>query len=540
MTRSAPVAKERGSVAQPAPQTFQAATALAALSGLLYFLAFPGVGYWPLGAVAWVPLLFALRGQSARRGATLGWIAGMTMTGLGFYWLLDLLVVFSGFPTAVCILFLLLLCAYQGGRVALLGWLCARAEQRGRDFCGVFALGFVASEVAFPLLFPWSFGAVLHGLPVALQVAELGGPIAVALPLLAVNVAIYLLLRREAGSARRAAAWLLLPLSSLAYGAWRLPEVDARVAAAEKGQIGLVQANQPLFGSRAELSAGLDRNIQLTRQLVREGPLDLVVWSETSVAQPMLESSAARQIRATISGQLGVPTLLGAVLARTGTDSRGTIWFNSALLTARNGELSGRYDKHFRLPFGEYLPLGDTFPILYDWSPNSGRFAAGDSLAPLALGTRRLATLICYEDVVPEFVRSLVRVAEPDLLVNLTNDAWFGDTTEPWIHLALAQFRAVEHRRFLVRATNSGVSAIVDPAGRVVAHTGTFVAASLRGQIAWLQGETVYGVVGNWPWWLLGLASLAAAVIRPRRNHLATCPIEAAKSDERISTLPAP
>jgi len=103
-------------------------------------------------------------------------------------------------------------------------------------------------------------------------------------------------------------------------------------------------------------------------------------------------------------------------------------------------------------------------------------------------------------------VNSIVRNGDPDLLVNLTNDAWFGDTTEPWIHLALAKLRAVEHRRYFVRSTNSGVSAIIDPVGRVVRHSGSYRQEAIRAEIAWLNGRTVYRVLGDAPWWILTLA----------------------------------
>jgi apolipoprotein N-acyltransferase len=127
----------------------------------------------------------------------------------------------------------------------------------------------------------------------------------------------------------------------------------------------------------------------------------------------------------------------------------------------------------------------------------------------------RLTTLICYEDIIPGFVRRAVSEGDPHLLVNITNDSWFGDSNEPWIHLALAQFRAVEHHRYLVRATNSGVSAVVDPLGRVVTRSGVFERASLHAEVAMLQGATVYQMAGDWPGWL-GLAWTLFALFRRR------------------------
>jgi apolipoprotein N-acyltransferase len=110
---------------------------------------------------------------------------------------------------------------------------------------------------------------------------------------------------------------------------------------------------------------------------------------------------------------------------------------------------------------------------------------------------------------VPSFVRRMVRSAEPHLLVMLANDAWFGDSHEPWIHLAVARMRAIEHGRFVVRATNSGISAFIDPAGRLLARTGLLAQENLRGEVRPLAGETLYARLGDWPGWLAGAALLA-------------------------------
>jgi apolipoprotein N-acyltransferase len=500
----------------------QRAYGLALLSGFLYFLAFPGIDIWPLAFVALVPLIVALRGQTVRRATALGWTAGFTMTMCGFYWLIEMLKAFSGFPVPVCLLFMAILCGYQAGRIGLLGWLYARAESRGWPAGVVFCLAFAASELLYPLLFPWYYAATVHPAPALGQIAELGGPIAVALVLVAANLAIAepLLARLEkrAPRWRVAAALAAAPLLAAIYGAVRIGQVDAVVRAAPKARVGVVQANMSLLGKRANKLEGLRRHMLLTRDLTQQGPLDLVVWSETSVMGARHERSF-RDDYAQITQALGTPAIIGGVLVRDVTDAREFVLFNSALLSDGTGRICEgcRYDKQYLLMFGEYLPFGETFPILHKWSPNSGRFSPGKTLAPLPLNGHQIATFICYEDIIPSFVRSIVRAGNPDLLVNITNDAWFGDTTEPWIHLALAQLRAVEHRRFLVRSTNSGVSAFIDPVGRVIAHTGTFREEALAAEVAWLRATTLYELWGDAPWWLLSLTIGAAAFV-PRRS----------------------
>jgi len=509
----------------PPPLGGLRAYGLAVLSGLLYFLAFPGVDVWPLSFVALAPLMLALRHQPTRRATGLGWAAGFTMTMAGFYWLLGMLKTFSGFSTPVCLVFMALLCGYQGGRIALLGFLYGRATQRGWRAGPVFALAFVASELLYPLLFPWYFGATVHQVPALTQVAELGNPILVGLVLVAANLSVVELiaarLDRRPANRRMVAALLAVPAVAAVYGLVRIHQVDARVAEAPKAQVGVVQANMSLMGKRHDPGEGLRRHLELTRSLVAQGPLDLVAWSETSVVSPAQEDMANFEYPARFTRLLGVPTIFGAVLYRDVPDERQYVLFNTALLADKSGQIRGRYDKTYLLAFGEYLPFGDTFPVLYDWSPNTGKFTPGTALGALPLGDHKVNVHICYEDVLPAFVNKMMRADPANLLVNITNDAWFGDSTEPWIHLALSKFRAIEQRRFLARATNSGVSAIIDPVGRVVRHTETQQKEAIRGEIAWLDSRTPYNLWGDAPWWLATALVLVMSFVKQDRLRAA-------------------
>ena len=503
---------------------------LSFLSGLLYWLAFPGIDVWPLAFVALVPLFVALAGQTPKRGLWLGWTAGFGMTITGFYWLSYTLKVFSGFPLPLCWLFQAILCGYQAGRIALFGWLATRGEQRGWGRGLTLTLAFAASELLFPLLFPWFYAATVHQVPALVQLAELGGPIAVSLVLLAFNYALAeLVIARleQRRPNRRALLAGLVPVVAAIYGFIRIPMVDARSAAADKLEVGLVQANMSLMGKRLNKREGLDRHLRLTQDLKRQAPLDLVVWSETSVMSAVREEEADHVLRQQFTRSLGVPALFGSVLVRPVEDAREYVLFNSALLTNKKGAVVGRFDKQLLLAFGEYLPFGETFPILYEWSPHTGHFQPGTSFKPLSLGDHSIAVVICYEDVLPTFVNRVMREGEPELIANLTNDAWFGDSTEPWIHLALAKFRAVEQRKFFVRSTNSGVSAFIDPVGRVISHTGTFEEAAQRASLRWLKGKTLYTLLGDTPWWLASLASAVFAFRRRRSTGAGAEPLSA-------------
>jgi apolipoprotein N-acyltransferase len=509
----------------PAPLAYAAAV----FSGLLYWLAFPGVDAWPLAFVAWVPLILAIHGQPARRAMLLGGAAGLTMNVAGFFWLEEMLVTFSGFPAPICFVFVVLVCAYQGGRVALLGWLHGRASARGWPEPLVFAAAFAASELVYPLLFPWYYSATVHQVPVLTQLADIGGPIAVGLVLVAANLAtaefLFARLQRRTLSRATLAAGGLTVGFACAYGAIRIPAVEKATNAAPAATVGIVQADMGLMEKRTQFDEGLRRHLDMSHALRARG-VDFVVWSETAATRPVNDDTYREELRS-VARAIGLPAIFGAVIVKRVPDERRYVLYNSAISSDSNGTVAGRYDKQYLLTFGEYLPFGDRFPILYKWSPNSGHFTPGSSLEPLAIDTpgnaHRVTALICYEDILPRFTSAAVTHGEPELLVNITNDAWFGDTAEPWEHLALAQLRAVEHRRYLVRGTNSGVSAVVDPVGRVTAHSGTFREETLSAPIHWMRSRTVYEFAGDWPWVLVSAAAFGAA-FRQRRPSKASLP----------------
>jgi apolipoprotein N-acyltransferase len=506
-----------------APQAFAAA----ALSGVLYWLAFPTADVWPLALIAWAPLVVAMHRQTPARAAQLGATAGLVMNVAGHIWLQSMLRTFSGFSAPLCFFFVVVVCGYQGGRIAFLGWLYGRAAARGWPAALVFAGAFVASELLYPVLFPWYFSATVHDLPLLCQLGDIGGPILVGLVLVAINLSvaeIALALAERRSIHRATVAFGVIALAAAgAYGALRIRSIDAAAQAAPMATVGVVQANMGLMEKRTLFEEGLRRHLDLSHALREKA--DFLVWSETSAMRPVLEDSYREQIRGGVAQRIGLPAIFGAVTVKFVDDARQYVLHNSAVASDASGRVTSRYDKEYLLAFGEFLPFGDQFPILYKWSPNSGRFTPGTSLDPLLLDVagkeHPVTALICYEDILPRFTNAAVRKADPELIVNITNDAWFGDTAEPWEHLALSQLRAVEHHRYFVRGTNSGVSAVIDPVGRVIAHGGTFRQESFTAPIHWMRSRTIYETLGDWPWALVSCAAIAAAFVRRRGPTLA-------------------
>jgi apolipoprotein N-acyltransferase len=428
---------------------------------------------------------------------------------------------FSGFPLPLCGLFMLILCAYQGGRMALLGYLYGRADRKGWPVGTIFVLAFIGHETLYPLLFPWYTGAQTHKVPMLMQLAELGGPIAIGVALAGSSVALaeiaFARMEKRGANKRTLAIGFALTAFMIVYGAIRVPMIDKKIAEAPKARVGMVQGNLGLGPTEKRDSGRIHR--LATDRLEQQGPLDLVVWSETAVnfviPQEIVGPTVQRVVLKGFGGgpSVDTPVLTGVILRRTEPGAKKGKLFNSATIVMPDGTVTGVYDKTYLLAFGEYIPFGEEFPKLYEWSPNSGQLTPGKSVEPLPFRDHKITTLICYEDILPTFANRAVKHGDPDLLVNITNDAWFGKTTEPAIHLALAKFRSVEHRRFMVRVTNTGVSAFIDPNGRSYDETPIFEEAVRANDVRWMRVHTPYELWGDIPWWLATLAVIAMGFV---------------------------
>ncbi len=176
--------------------------------------------------------------------------------------------------------------------------------------------------------------------------------------------------------------------------------------------------------------------------------------------------------------------------------------YNAAKLIEADGKVIGSYHKKYLMPFGEYIPFGDKFPEIYDLIPEAGNLTRGDAPNVLEFRGYTMAPIICYEDILPRYVNEFAPF-EPQVFLNITDDAWFGKTSEPWQHMALAALRSVEHRKWLVRSTNTGVSVFVDANGRYVSHTSVNDAETLIEDVPMMpKSRTIYSYIGDLIGWL--------------------------------------
>jgi apolipoprotein N-acyltransferase len=511
---------------------------LVTLSGCLWFLACTPFDLSALAWIAAVPMLLAVdRAPTLGRALFLGWWAGVVETAGGFYWLVEVMQRFADFPWIAALLVFLLFCAARALIFLLFtGVVCGIRRQLPLPMTLLAPMVMAGCEFVVPQLFPCGQWITQAWHPLVIQIAEITGPLGVTALLMTVNGALYDAWQspRRARLALISAAALLA--ASLIFGAVRMRQVDVLLARAPQLKIGLVQPNFPytIDGefSRDEAVRQLAALQEQGRRLEREGA-ELVVWSEGSYPAALprdFNADYASDSMAMIRRGIGTPVIIGADTY----DSVHEAAYNSALLLDAQGRVAGRYDKVRLLAFGEYMPGIEYFPWLKNLMPAAaGRFTAGAAPALLSMRDARgrdwsFGPVICYEDILAGYLRQ-VGALRPNLIVNMTVDSWYGARTEPWEHLALAVFATVELRTAMVRSVNSGVSALIDPNGRLLRKTyandpyrepraadGIVVSAPRMS-----GGDTMYVKYGDWFAYLCIAATLLAGAITLRRRRVA-------------------
>lgn len=492
--------------------------ALLSVGAFALALAFPRTDWDGAAWLALVPLLVVALGRQPRSAFAWGWLYGTVFFLILLRWLDFTFRVYSAVPWPVTWLPILLLAAYCGLYVAAVAWALARiARARG----GGLAL------LAAPALWvgaEWLRGVVLGGFPwgnlgyaqylrlPVIQVAELGGVWAVSFLVVAVNAALAgcLVLTWRGAVAGLVLAGLLLG-GTLAFGAQRLAEP----APSTSLSIAVVQPSieQPLKFDPGFASASMAIYTSLTRQAAAGRP-DLIVWPETALPGILGRDRQLKVALEALTRSAGTPLLVGALAAH---DTSQLLYSNSAFLLTERG-IAGRYDKIHLVPFGEFIPLPAVIGFVRRWAEFVSELEPGRRPVVFEGPPAPFGVVICYEGIFPALVRRFVN-GGARLVVNMTNDAWFGRTSGPWQHLAMYSFRAVEHRTTVVRAANTGVSAFIAPTGQIVRRLPLFQRGVALEVVALRTRRTLYTRWGDWlP--ALALAASAAglgATLRRRR-----------------------
>jgi len=476
-----------------------------ALFVLSYALGTPGYDVPGLPFVCLAPFLaLVVPARSVRHAAWRGWVAGTAGSVPLYYWIAYTIAVPGKLDWAVGALAAFLVSAYVGAYFSVAAAAARHLEGRfGERGLWLFPFAWTAVEMGRSHLFsgfPWMLlGYSVAGSATLRQAADLAGILGLSFLLALSGVSVFLAGKRLSEGFHAKAAIRLIPgaaalLFLVLYGragsanpaGFAAPVPEVKVAIAQGG------IDQTVKWDPENQSATLEIYGELTRE-ARDAGAQVVVWPET--AAPFFygwEVALSRRLDAiAVSG--GIPILFGAPWY---DPADGGKFYNSVFHMDARGVVLGRYDKRHLVPFGEYIPLRSVLFFLNKLTAGEEDFSTGTGPALFRVGGRPVAASVCYEALFPALIREGV-LGGAAWLVNVTNDAWFGDTVAPHQHLAMARMRCVEFRRPMVRAANSGISAVIDRDGGIASSLGLFRRGVLVAPVQPATFDTVYAKTGE-------------------------------------------
>ena len=505
------------------PQAARLGSAVA--SGVACALAFPPWDVGPIAFVGLVPLFLTLEGTTPRQAAWLGYAAGLSFYLATIWWVINTMTTYGRMPLGLSLVVLALLCGVLAGYTAGFTWLLVAGRGRlkyAKEVEPILAAGlWTALELLRTYLFsgfPWNLlGYSQYRQPTVRLLAAATGVYGISALLVLVNGTLASIVlvasrsRREMPRRRRVllpaaiGGVAILAVIGYARAIWHDPTGGPLM------RVGLLQGNidQSIKWEHGYQTATLDIYERLARRVATGKPA-LIVWPEAAVPFFLRRDGELSARVHGLTAQLGMPMLVGS--PDVGDDG---FLYNTAFFLGREGQIRGRYDKRHLVPFGEYVPLRRVLFFLNKLVVGIGDFGTGQAPTIFSLDGARFGVMICYEIIFPAEAREFTRNGA-QFLINITNDAWFGRSGAPHQHLAMAALRAVENGTYLVRAANTGVTAVIAPSGEILAQTDIFTEATLLGTIRLRQGETPYSRYGDVLAWIcmVFLIAYAAALAR--------------------------
>jgi apolipoprotein N-acyltransferase len=458
----------------------QRAVTLVILSSVLQVLIFPVAGPLPAwrAALSWfalAPLLAALLPRdetiSVWRGALLGYLSGFLWYGGTCYWIYFTMHIYGGLSAGMSLLVTVLFCLYLGLYHALFGAVVVLVRRLGPGVAlAASPFLWIAVELARARItsFPWNLlGYAQIDNSALTLLAPITGVYGLSFVLMAVNSAIACLLvlprRRTPATVALVAAVLATGVQN--FGTWMRPDTHIGSKKAVMLQPNLAAGGGESLGvaSLAVSSA----NLTMQASARDEAPLAVILWPE-SPSPFQTDRSDFTSVAAALARASGAPVIAGAIgIEPDSSLQRGARVYNSAVLFTPERGLSGRYDKIHLVPFGEFVPYANLFQFASGLTQTVGTFDRGRSRSPVTADGHSYGVFLCYESIFGDEVRRFVQ-GGAEVLTNLSDDGWYGDTSAPFQHINMARMRAIENRRWILRDTNNGITASIDPNGHVV------------------------------------------------------------------------
>jgi len=483
------------------------------LSGLLLTLSFPPAGFHWIAWIALVPLAFSSRNLSFNSSFRLGFIAGLAHYLTLLYWLVDTMGTYGNLPLYLSWPVLFLLAAYLAIYMGLFSGILFKASKKPIAALAIAPVLWVTLEYIRSLLFsgfPWELsGYSQYKNLIMIQISDLTGVYGVSFLIVVCNMTalvtlLWLTKKKWHGQivSGKIAATALTALAitvgvTLCYGKQRLITVRKTISAAPTHKVAVVQGNieQGIKWDPAYQVSSVHKYLNFS-SLAKSAKPDLVVWPETSAPFYFLYDKKLSDLLKNGIQNFESNFLIGAPSFIIKKDKM-INYFNSAYLLSPGGQVRGKYDKAHLVPFGEYIPLKRFLPFIGKMVEGVGDFVPGQKGAVIRQGKLGLGILICYELIFPDMARAMAQ-NNADLLINITNDAWYGRSSAPYQHFSMGVFRAVENRRSLIRSANTGISGFIDPTGRITDQTDIFKEAVITHSVPLMSQKTIYTRFGDW------------------------------------------
>lgn len=490
--------------------------ALAVASGLALGLAFPKFDYNLLAWVALVPLFYAIEGESLGRVFWWAYLQGFAANVVSLYWIPIPLHDFADVRIEFAIFPMLLLAGAVAINTAIAIWAGEFVARRARiPMVITMPVAWTALEwfrTYVPASFPWNLlGYVAYRNLELIQFAEFTGVYGVSALIVFFNAVVYVVISRR-GTYRLQTVSLstltAMMVALVAFGAWRIADLK-KAPSTGRFKVAMVQGNiaQSLKWDPNFLPQSYKVYQDQTEDAAKRGA-DLIVWPEAAAAflfQPddrypaMLAGDAQyRNALLAFARSLGKPILFGAPALAVQND-RVAGFYNRAYIVNVNGEgeIDAHYDKIELVPFGEYVPARAILGFFVNRVVKGfGDMIAGTEQNLFEVKGAKLGILICYESIFPDLTRREVEEGA-DVLVNITNDAWYGESSAPYQVLAMAALRSVETKVPMVRVANTGISALIEPSGRITDRTALFKRGTSIVDVSWRPVRTLYTMIGD-------------------------------------------
>ncbi len=487
--------------------------ALAVASGLALGLAFPKFDYGLLAWVALVPLFYVIEGETMRRVFWWAYLQGFAANVVSLYWIPIPLHDFADVHMAFAIFPMLALAGIVAINTAVAIWSGEFVARRTRIPAVItMPVAWTALEwfrTYIPVGFPWNLlGYAAYRNLELIQFAEFTGVYGVSALIVFFNAVVYVVIFRRGVYRLQTvslSALTAMMIAMVAFGAWRINDLK-NAPSAGSFKVAMVQGNIPqsLKWDPKFLPQSYGVYQDETANAAKRGA-DLIVWPEAAAAflfQPddrypagLAGDEAYRTALLTLARNLDEPLLFGApALAR--TDGR-LGFYNRAYLVSDKGDVAAHYDKIELVPFGEYVPARAILGFFVNRIVEGmGDMIPGKVQTLFDFKGAKLGILICYESIFPDLTRREVNDGA-DVLVNITNDAWYGESSAPYQVLAMAAMRSVETKVPMVRVANTGISALIEPSGQITNRTPLFKRGTEIVDVSWRPVRTVYTVVGD-------------------------------------------